>query len=605
MARSPARLEKIAARSGPATATAPGRGAAAATRGPADVGIGSGLNIPAMLLQEGFVTAEQIAKAHARQKSNGHKLGYNLIELGFVEPATITRMLERQFRVPGVNLSKIEVDPAALKLIPVEIANKYEVFPVRREGNTIVLAMGDPTDWTVIDDLKFLTGYEIDPVVADEYSIIEVIGTHYASTGGTAFKQLLDNLGEFEMELIEEVQEETDVGELTAQVEAAPVVKFINSLLADAVHRGASDIHIEPYEDELRIRYRIDGVLREMVSPPLRMKAATTSRLKILADLNIAERRVPQDGRIKMKMGERVIDFRVSTLPTLFGEKIVLRILDKGSLTLDLEKLGFPDFSLKHFIRGIEAPYGIVLVTGPTGSGKTTTLYSALTRLNQPGVNIMTAEDPVEYNLKGVNQVQVQEEIGLGFPEALRAFLRQDPNIVMVGEIRDLETGSIAIKAALTGHLVLSTIHTNDAPSTINRMIDMGLQPFLVASAMNCIVAQRLVRCICEECKQPKRYSRDVLEEAGLAGEDLEREFFEGAGCTACDETGYRGRIGLYEVMPISSSTRRLITNHAPTSDIREQAVRDGMIGLRDDGVRKMRTGITTLDEVLRETSLS
>jgi type IV pilus assembly protein PilB len=591
MARSPAPLEKPFSRP------------VAVTSAPSDVGIGSGLNIPAMLLQEGFVTAEQIAKAHARQKSNGHKLGYNLIELGYVEPLTITRMLERQFRVRGCDLSKIEVENAALKLIPVEIANKYEVFPVRREGNTIVLAMGDPTDWTVIDDLKFLTGYEIEPVVSDEYSIIEAISTHYVSEAGGAYRQLLDNLGEFEMELIEE-KEEVDVSELTAQIEAAPVVKFINSLLADAVQRGASDVHIEPYEEDLRIRYRIDGVLREMVSPPLRMKAAITSRVKILAYLNIAERRVPQDGRIKMKMGERVIDFRVSTLPTLFGEKIVMRILDKSNLTLDLERLGFPESSLKSFLRGIEAPYGIVLVTGPTGSGKTTTLYSALTRLNQPGVNIMTAEDPVEYNLKGINQVQVQEEIGLGFPEALRAFLRQDPNIIMVGEIRDAETGSIAIKAALTGHLVLSTIHTNDAPSTVNRMIDMGLQPFLVASAMNCIVAQRLVRRVCDDCKKPKRYPREALEEAGFQGEDLEREYLEGVGCPVCDDTGYRGRVGLYEVMAMTSATRRLITNHASTAEIRDQALADGMLTLRDDGLRKMRNGVTTLDEVLRETSL-
>jgi type IV pilus assembly protein PilB len=590
MARSTARAEKPAPRAPVVPAAA-------------EAGIGSGLNIPGMLLQEGFVTAEQIARAHARQKSNGHKLGYNLIELGYVEPHTITRMLERQYRVPGVDLAKVEVDQAAIKLIPFEIATKYEVFPVRREGSSIVLAMGDPSDWTVIDDLKFLTGYEIEPVVADEYSIMEAVATHYQASGGS-FRQLLENLGEFEMELIEAQAEEPDVSELTAQIEAAPVVKFINSLLADAVHRGASDIHIEPYEDEMRVRYRIDGVLREMVSPPLRMKAAITSRVKILADLNIAERRVPQDGRIKMKMGERVIDFRVSTLPILFGEKIVLRILDKGNLTLDLERLGFPDTSLKTFQRAIEAPYGIVLVTGPTGSGKTTTLYSGLTRLNQPGVNIMAAEDPVEYNLPGINQVQIHEEIGLGFPEALRAFLRQDPNIIMVGEIRDLETGSIAIKAALTGHLVLSTIHTNDAPSTINRMIDMGLQPFLVASAMNAIVAQRLVRRVCEECKRPVKHLREALEEAGLKGEDLDREYFEGAGCAACDDTGYRGRVGLYEVMPVTAAMRRLITNHASTAEVRDQAIADGMITLRDDGLRKMRNGITTLDEVLRETSL-
>jgi type IV pilus assembly protein PilB len=563
---------------------------------------GAGLNIAAMLLQEGFVTSEQIAKAHARQKANGHKLGYNLIELGFVEAATITMMLERQFRVRGVDLGSLEVEPAVLKLIPVEIATKYEVFPVRREGNAIVLAMGDPTDWTVIDDLKFLTGYEIEPVVADEFSIVEAIAAHYG-TGEGSYRQLLENIGEYEMEVVEEKDEDEDYGVLAAQVEAAPVVKFINSLLADAVQRGASDVHIEPYEEELRIRYRIDGVLREMVSPPLRMKAALISRVKILADLNIAERRIPQDGRIKMKMGHRVIDFRVSSLPTLFGEKIVLRILDRGNLTLDLDKLGFPDNGLHAFHKAIESPYGIVLVTGPTGSGKTTTLYSALTRLNQPGVNIMTAEDPVEYNLKGINQVQIQEEIEMGFPEALRAFLRQDPNIIMVGEIRDLETGSIAIKAALTGHLVLSTIHTNDAPSTVNRMVDMGLQPFLVASALNAIVAQRLVRRICNECKRPRQYSREVLIEAGLAGDDLGAIYFEGEGCGSCDDSGYRGRVGLYEVMPITGGQRQLITNHGSTAQIRDQAIADGMLTLRQDGLTKMRAGVTTLDEVLRETS--
>jgi type IV pilus assembly protein PilB len=511
-------------------------------------------------------------------------------------------MLERQFRVRGVDLGSLEVEAAVLKLIPVEIATKYEVFPVRREGNAIVLAMGDPTDWTVIDDLKFLTGYEIEPVVADEFSIVEAIAAHYG-TGEGSYRQLLENLGEYEMEVVEEKDEDEDYGVLAAQVEAAPVVKFINSLLADAVQRGASDVHIEPYEEELRIRYRIDGILREMVSPPLRMKAALISRVKILADLNIAERRVPQDGRIKMKMGHRVIDFRVSTLPTLFGEKIVLRILDRSNLTLDLDKLGFPDNGLHAFHKAIESPYGIVLVTGPTGSGKTTTLYSALTRLNQPGVNIMTAEDPVEYNLKGINQVQIQEEIEMGFPEALRAFLRQDPNIIMVGEIRDLETGSIAIKAALTGHLVLSTIHTNDAPSTVNRMVDMGLQPFLVASALNAIVAQRLVRRICDECKHPRQYSREVLIEAGLSGNDLDAIYFDGEGCGACDDSGYRGRVGLYEVMPITAGQRQLITNHGTTTEIRDQAIADGMLTLRQDGLTKMRAGVTTLDEVLRETS--
>ncbi len=527
----------------------------------------------------GFVTAEQISKAHARQKTSGHRLGYNLIELGYVEPQTITTLLERQFGIDGIDLADVEIDPSALKLIPPEIARKYEVFPVSRDGSM---------EWTAIDDLKFLTGYDIEPRVADEYSILEAIDTHYDEEGEGSYRRLLEDLGEFELEVIEETPEDEDLGILAAQVEAAPVVKFINSLLADAVQRGASDIHVEPYEDELRIRYRIDGVLRQMISPPPRMKAALISRIKILADLNIAERRVPQDGRIKLRMAKRVIDFRVSTLPTLFGEKIVMRILDKGNLTLDLERLGFPEEALHDFLDSIEAPFGIILVTGPTGSGKTTTLYSALTRLNQPGVNIMTAEDPVEYNLRGINQVQIREEIGLDFAQSLRAFLRQDPNIIMVGEIRDLETASIAIKAALTGHLVL----------------DMGMQPFLVATAMRCIVAQRLVRRICLACKQPHRYAREALEDAGIEGPALDAVYYEGAGCNECDDTGYRGRIGLYEVMRITGPIRQLITNHATTDEIRAHALDAGMVTLREDGLAKMLQGMTTLDEVLRETAL-
>lgn len=586
-------------------ASDPDSGIADAERSPdVEARLQSGETIPGMLLRGGFVTAEQISKAHARQKTSGHRLGYNLIELGYVEPQTITTLLERQFGIDGIDLAEVEIDPSALKLIPPEIARKYEVFPVSRDGSMIVLAMTDPREWSAIDDLKFLTGYDIEPRVADEYSILEAIDTHYDEEGEGSYRRLLEDLGEFELEVIEETPEDEDLGALAAQVETAPVVKFINSLLADAVQRGASDIHVEPYEDELRIRYRIDGVLRQMISPPSRMKAALISRIKILADLNIAERRVPQDGRIKLRMAKRVIDFRVSTLPTLFGEKIVMRILDKGNLTLDLERLGFPVEALHDFLDSIEAPFGIILVTGPTGSGKTTTLYSALTRLNQPGVNIMTAEDPVEYNLKGINQVQIREEIGLDFAQSLRAFLRQDPNIIMVGEIRDLETASIAIKAALTGHLVLSTIHTNDAPSTVNRLVDMGMQPFLVATAMRCIVAQRLVRKICLACKKPHRYSREALEDAGIKGPALDAVYYEGAGCDECDDTGYRGRIGLYEVMRITGPLRQLITNHATTDEIRAHALDSGMVTLREDGLAKMMQGMTTLDEVLRETAL-
>ncbi len=556
----------------------------------------------AILLRDGHITADQISKALARQRTNGHRLGYNLIELGFVEPRTIREVLERQLGVRGVDLATSETDPTVLKVIPREIARRYQVFPIRRQSDTIVLAMCNPTDWMAVDDLKFLTGYEIDPVLSDEYSILEAIETHY-DEDESSYQRLLDNLGEYELEVIED-EEEEDPTALAAQVEAAPVVKFINSLLADAVHHGASDIHIEPYEDELRIRYRVDGVLRETLSPPLKMKAALISRIKILADLNIAERRIPQDGRIKLKMGERVIDFRVSTLPTLYGEKIVLRILDVGRVALDLEELGLAERGLAGLTHSIGSPFGILLVTGPTGSGKTTTLYSALSRLNQPGVNIMTAENPVEYNLKGINQLQVREDIGLDFAQALRAFLRQDPNIIMVGEIRDTETASIAIKAALTGHLVLSTVHTNDAPSTVSRLVDMGVQPFLAASALNCVVAQRLVRRICDACRRTRRYSRPVLEDAGFTGPDLETTFHEGAGCAECDDTGYRGRIGVFEVMPVSRAIRRLITEHAATEAIRGQALEDGMITLREDGLAKVKAGITTLDEVLRETAL-
>jgi type IV pilus assembly protein PilB len=556
----------------------------------------------AILLRDGHITADQISKALARQRANGHRLGYNLIELGFVEPRTIREVLERQLGVRGVDLATSETDPTVLKVIPREIARRYQVFPIRRQADTIVLAMCNPADWIAVDDLKFLTGYEIDPVLSDEYSILEAIETHY-DEDESSYQRLLDNLGEYELEVIED-EEEEDPTALAAQVEAAPVVKFINSLLADAVHHGASDIHIEPYEDELRIRYRVDGVLRQTVSPPLKMKAALISRIKILADLNIAERRIPQDGRIKLKMGERVIDFRVSTLPTLYGEKIVLRILDVGRVALDLEELGLSESGLTGLAHSIESPFGILLVTGPTGSGKTTTLYSALSRLNQPGVNIMTAENPVEYNLKGVNQVQVREDIGLDFAQALRAFLRQDPNIIMVGEIRDTETASIAIKAALTGHLVLSTVHTNDAPSTVSRLVDMGVQPFLAASALNCVAAQRLVRRICAGCRRTRRYSRPVLEDAGFKSPDLQMPFHEGAGCGECEDTGYRGRIGLFEVMPVTRAIRRLITEHATTEAIRGQALEDGMITLREDGLAKVKAGITTLDEVLRETAL-
>jgi type IV pilus assembly protein PilB len=440
-------------------------------------------------------------------------------------------------------------------------------------------------------------------VVAGEYSLRMAIDKYYEVTNDR-LGDLLEELEEQDVEVVEEEEEVYSTMQLQAQVEEAPVVRLINGFLTDAVRRGASDIHIEPYEKDLRVRYRIDGALQEIMKPPIRMKAALISRVKILADLNIAERRVPQDGRIKIKIGRKVIDFRVSTLPTLFGEKIVLRILDKGNLTLDLEKFGMEKKAETDFLEAISKPYGMVLVTGPTGSGKTTTLYSALSRINTDEVNIMTAEDPVEYNLHGINQVQVRTEIGMTFAAALRAFLRQDPNIVMVGEIRDLETGGIAVKAALTGHLVLSTLHTNDAASTITRMIDMGIEPFNVASALNCITAQRLVRRICSNCRAEATYSAEVLRAARLTEEQIgSMTFFKGEGCDACNGSGYSGRQGLYEVMPMTSDLRRMILQRASTDELKQTAVDQGMITLRDDGLAKVRKGITTLDEVIKETA--
>ena len=455
----------------------------------------------------------------------------------------------------------------------------------------------------LLEDLKFITRFDLFPVIAGEYTLRSLIEKHYAGDSDQGLQNLLKDMeasGE-DVEVVEEQEEETAT---QAQIEDAPVVKLINGLLIDAVKRGASDIHVEPFEHEIRVRYRIDGALLEIMRPPLRMKAALTSRIKILSQLNIAERRVPQDGRLKLKMGNRVIDFRVSTLPVLFGEKIVLRILDKGNLTLDLTKFGFEPKAEKDLMKAILNPYGMVLVTGPTGSGKTTTLYSALSRVNTPEVNIMTAEDPVEYNLMGINQVLVRTEIGLTFAAALKAFLRQDPNIIMIGEIRDLETGGIAIKAALTGHLVLSTLHTNDAASTITRMIDMGIEAFNVASAVNLVVAQRLVRRICKECKAPMQYTDEVLSSLGTDFETLRAiPFMKGTGCETCSGTGYKGRAGLYEVMALSPELRRMILRGASVSDIREQAVSDGMLTLRMDGMKKIERGVTTLEEVVKETA--
>src|SRR6266436_3659074 len=535
-----------------------------------------------ILLREGLITQDQLKKALLEQKNTGMRLGYTLVKLGFVEETEISKMLARQYRMPAVDLSRFEVDPKIIKLIPPDVAIKHTVLPLKREGRTLTVAIADPNNVTAIEDIKFITRCDVFPVIAGEYTLRNAIDKYYQQS---------------------DAQLQTLLKDVEAQdlADDAPVVKLINGLLTDAVKRGASDIHIEPFEHEMRVRYRVDGALQEVMKPPVKMRAALTSRVKIMAQLNIAERRVPQDGRIKLKMGSRVIDFRVSTLPVLFGEKIVLRILDKGNLTLDLKTFGFEPKSEENLLKAILNPYGMVLVTGPTGSGKTTTLYSALSLINQIHMNIMTAEDPVEYNLLGINQVLVRNEVGMTFAAALKAFLRQDPNIIMVGEIRDLETGSIAIKAALTGHLVLSTLHTNDAPSTITRMVDMGIEPFNVASAVNLIVAQRLVRRVCKDCKTEHEYTPEEMH--AFAIDKKVGPFFKGAGCDTCAGTGYRGRQGLYEVMALTSPLTRGILKGASTEELRDLAVKEGMLTLRMDGMVKVKKGVTTLEEVVKETA--
>jgi len=564
---------------------------------------GSNDRLGDILIREGLITRDQLTAALAEQKSSGHRLGYVLVKLGLVQEIEVTKILARQYRMPAVDLARFEVDPKILKLVPSDFTMKHVVLPLKREGRTLTVAMADPTNTGVLDDLKFITRYDLFPVIAGEYTLRNLIEKHYESSDEqmqTLLKEM-EGLGESDVEVVEEQEDEAAT---QAQINDAPVVKLINGLLTDAVKRGASDIHIEPFEHEIRVRYRIDGSLLEVMRPPVKMKAALTSRIKILSQLNIAERRVPQDGRLKLKIGAKVIDFRVSTLPVIYGEKIVLRILDKGNLTLDLSKFGFEPKAEQDLMRNILNPYGMVLVTGPTGSGKTTTLYSALSRVNTIETNIMTAEDPVEYNLMGINQVLVRNEIGLTFAAALKAFLRQDPNIIMIGEIRDLETGGIAIKAALTGHLVLSTLHTNDAPSTITRMIDMGVEAFNVASAVNLVVAQRLVRRICKECKGPHTYTEAELSAFGDNMDEIRKmSFMKGSGCETCSGTGYKGRAGLYEVMAMSPELRRLILRGGSVAELRDQAVAEGMLTLRMDGLKKVERGVTTLEEVIKETA--
>ena len=589
-----------------------------------------------LLLREGLVTQDQLNKALAEQRHNGTRVGYNLVKLGFVKETDLTRMLARQHKMPAVDLTKFQVDPRIAKLIPSELALKHNVLPLKRDGRTLTVAMSDPATMSVLDDIKFITRLDIFPVIAGEFTLRNAIEKFYES-GEAQMQSLLSGIPDDDIEILESEAEDGNAG--AALIDEAPVVKLINAIMTDALKKGASDIHFECFEKELRVRYRIDGALQEIMKPPIKMRPALISRFKIMASLNIAERRVPQDGRIKLKIGSKVIDFRVSTLPTLFGEKVVLRILDKGNLTLDLGTFGIEPRAERELMEAISNPYGMVLVTGPTGSGKTTTLYSALSKINNIDVNIMTAEDPVEYNLFGINQVLVRTEIGMTFAAALKAFLRQDPNIIMLGEIRDLETGGIAIKAALTGHLVLSTLHTNSAPETVTRLMDMGIEPFNVASALNLILAQRLVRRVCSNCGEAYKMDKAEIAGAKIGGgvtlrdlhftdmalndaktraTDAAKPFmaeitldtkmedlpvFRGKGCEQCDGSGLKGRQGLYEVMNMTPGLRKLIMQSAGAAEIQKLAIQEGMLTLRMDGWLKVLKGICPLDQIVRETA--
>ena len=594
------------------------------------------VRIGELLLKEKRITPAQLQEALNYQKTNGGKLGFNLVHLGFVKDEEITALLSKQYGVPSINLSQFEVDPSVIKLIPAETANKYQIVPLSRSGATLTIAMTDPTNVFAMDDIKFMTGYNVEPVVASETAVAEAIARYYPATPAPRIVEKkvekkkappqqeanLTSAATLEMvtkaleetaaivdddvELLEEM-EQIDVASLERQGGEAPVIRLVNLMLMSAIQKGASDIHIEPYEKEFRVRFRIDGILYNVMAPPMKFRDAITSRIKIMSKLDIAEKRLPQDGRIKIRFAAdgatKEIDFRVSCLPTLFGEKIVLRLLDKDKLMLDMTKLGFESDSLKKLETAISKPWGMVLVTGPTGSGKTNTLYSSIAKINTMETNIMTAEDPVEFNLVGVNQVQVRENIGLNFAAALRSFLRQDPNIILVGEIRDFETAEIAVKASLTGHMVLSTLHTNDAPSTISRLMNMGIEPFLVASSVNLICAQRLVRRVCANCKEDHPHAPQALVEAGFTPDEAQQVVpKKGKGCEKCNNTGYKGRVGLYEVMEITEELRELILVGASALELKRKAVEEGMITLRRSGLHKVMDGVTTIEEVARET---
>ena len=560
-----------------------------------------------LLVADGLLTQEQLHKALGEQKGSTEKLGSILIRLGFINEEQLIGFLSRQYGVPSITLSQLDIDPEVLKLVPAAIAKKYEVLPVRRMGNSLALAMADPTNVFALDDISFMTNLQVLPLVASQTAIKKAIDRNYESKTEAITSVMQDMSADLQnVEVVEGGEEsggQVDVFELKESADEAPVVKLVNMVLVDAIQKGSSDIHFESYEKVFRIRFRMDGVLHEMLSPPKRLEAAILSRLKIMSNLDIAERRLPQDGRIKLRYGQREIDFRVSTLPTIFGEKAVLRILDKEALKLDLTQLGFDPWSLEKFNEAIHQPYGMVLITGPTGSGKTTTLYSAIHTINSPDVNIMTAEDPVEYNLKGINQVQINEGIGRTFAAALRSFLRQDPDVILVGETRDLETAQISIRAALTGHLVFSTLHTNDCPSTIARLMDMGIPPFLVASSLLLILAQRLGRKVCKSCREPYEADEESLVPYGHLSQGLGKvNFYKGKGCATCNFTGMKGRVAIYEVMPITEELRTAILRNAPTAELRELARSQGMKSLRQSGLLKVLDGTTTVEEILRVT---
>jgi type IV pilus assembly protein PilB len=565
----------------------------------------SGNRLGELLVREKLINLQQLRQAQDEQRRSGQNLGYTLAKLGYISDNEITSFLSQQYRVPAVDLQEYELDSVVLKLVSKEVCEKHKCIPLSRSGNGLIVAMADPTNLHAIDDIKFLTSLNVEPVVASESAILEAITRGYNAPAGAAYDDILKEFGDQEVE-IGEGEDELNVNELERAAEDAPVVRLCNALLINAIKRGCSDIHIEPYEKRLRVRYRVDGVLLEEMEPPMKWKAAISSRIKIMASLDIAERRLPQDGRIKLKLGGgKEMDYRVSVLPTLWGEKIVLRLLDKSNLQLDMTKLGFDPKPLADFKWAIEQPWGMVLVTGPTGSGKTTTLYSALSDLNQPDTNISTAEDPVEFNLFGINQCQMHDEIGLNFAAALRSFLRQDPDVLMVGEIRDFETAEIAVKAALTGHLVLSTLHTNDAPATISRLLNMGVEPFLITASVNLVLAQRLARKICLECRAPYAPDNQQLADFGFTPAQIQQangQLFKGAGCKTCNGSGYKGRVALYEVMRFTDQLKEIVLQGGSTAELKAAAIKGGMKSLRMAGIEKIVAGTTTVEEVGRVT---